>query len=74
MSYWLYRFIRFWVKLFSPTYEISGCENIPEGECVIVGNHCHMYGPIEAELYTPGSHYTWCAGELMHAGEVAAYA
>ena len=74
MSYWLYRFIRFWVKLFSPTYEISGCEYIPEGECVIVGNHCHMYGPIEAELYTPGSHYTWCAGELMHAGEVAVYA
>ena len=33
-----------------------------------------MYGPIEGELYTPGKHYVWCAGEMMHREEVAAYA
>lgn len=69
-----YRFIRFWVKAFSPKYEMTGLENLPEGGCVIVGNHCHIYGPVAAELYTPGRHYIWCAGEMMHREEVAAYA
>ncbi|MCR4896436.1 MAG: hypothetical protein K5891_06630 [Lachnospiraceae bacterium] len=69
----LYRLIRFGVKVFSPKYEIRGTEHLPEGACVIVGNHCHMYGPMEAELYTPGPHYIWCAGEMMNLKEVAAY-
>lgn len=69
-----YRFIRFWVKFFSPKYEMTGLENLPEGGCVIVGNHCHIYGPVAAELYTPGRHYIWCAGEMMHKEEVADYA
>jgi len=33
-----------------------------------------MYGPIATELYTPGKHYIWCAGEMMHKEEVADYA
>ncbi len=71
---WFYRLIKFWVKFFSPKYEINGIENVPEGGCVIVGNHCHMYGPIAAELYAPGLHYTWCAGEMMNSADVADYA
>ncbi len=71
---WLYRLIRWSVKLFSPKYEIVGAENLPEGGCAIIGNHCHMYGPIAAELYTPGPHDTWCAAEMMHLKEVPAYA
>ena len=69
-----YRLIRFGVWLFSPKWKLSGAEKLPEGPCVIVGNHAQMYGPIAAELYTPGRHWVWCAGEMMHREDVAAYA
>ena len=71
---WIYRVIRWLVWLFSPKYRLEGTENLPQEPCVIVGNHSHMYGPIAGELYTPGKHYVWCAGEMMHREEVAAYA
>ena len=71
---WFYYVVRWLVWLFSPKFRIVGEENLPEGACVIVGNHCHAYGPIAAELYTPGLHYTWCTGEMMERGEVADYA
>ena len=71
---WIYRLIRWFVWLFSPKYSIAGAENLPEGPCIIVGNHSHMYGPIAAELYTPGKHVTWCAGQMMKKEEAAAYA
>lgn len=71
---WTYRLIRWLVWLFSPKYRLEGTENLPDGPCVIVGNHSQMYGPIGAELYTPGPHYTWCAGEMMHRENVAEYA
>lgn len=70
----LYRVIRWLVWLFTPKFKAVGAENLPEGPCVIVGNHSQMYGPIAAELYTPGDHYVWCAGEMMHREEVADYA
>ncbi len=69
-----YRLIRFGVWLFSPKWKLSGAEKLPDGPCVIVGNHAQMYGPIAAELYTPGRHWIWCAGEMMHREQVAAYA
>ena len=71
---WIYYVVRWLVWLFSPKFRIVGQENLPEGACVIVGNHCHAYGPIAAEIYTPGLHYTWCTGEMMERGEVADYA
>lgn len=71
---WFYRVIRWLVWLFSPKFNISGAEYLPEEPCVIVGNHSQMYGPIAGELYTPGKHDIWCAGEMMHRKEVAAYA
>lgn len=71
---WIYRVIRFFVRLFSPHYRLEGVENLPEGPCVIVGNHCQMYGPIAGELYTPGKHAVWCAGEMMNWHEVQPYA
>ena len=70
----LFRFICWVVWLFSPKYNLFGTENLPEGPCIIVGNHSHMYGPISSELYTPGTHDTWCAGEMMNRAEVADYA
>ena len=69
-----YRFIRYGVWLFSPKWKLSGTEHLPEGPCVIAGNHSQMFGPIAMELYTPGKHWVWCAGEMMHREEVAAYA
>ena len=70
----IYRVIRWLVWLFFPKFKVEGTENLPEEPCVMVGNHSHMYGPIAGELYTPGRHYVWCAGEMMHREEVAAYA
>lgn len=70
----LYRIIRRLVWLFSPKYRVAGAERLPEGQCVIVGNHSHMYGPIAGELYIPGRHSVWCAAEMMHREDVAAYA
>lgn len=71
---WIYRLIRWFVRLFSPKFQVIGAERLPDGPCVIVGNHSQMYGPIAGELYTPGKHYIWCAGEMMHPKEVPAYA
>ena len=70
----VYRVIRYLVWLFSPKWTLRGAENLPEGPCVIVGNHSQMYGPVAGELYIPGRHWVWCAGEMMHRAEVADYA
>ncbi len=74
LKYGIYRFIRFWVWLFYPKIEVVGTENLPDEPCVVVANHCQMNGPIAGELYFPGKHYIWCAGEMMHLKEVPAYA
>ena len=71
---WIYRVLRRLVRMFAPKFRIVGAENLPEEPCVIVGNHSQMYGPIAGELYTPGRHYIWCAGEMMQWREVHGYA
>ena len=70
----LYKAVSDVIRFFSPKFRIEGEENLPAGPTIIVGNHSHMYGPIAAELYTPGEHYTWCAGEMMDIKEVPEYA
>ncbi|MBR4702590.1 MAG: hypothetical protein IKO91_01980 [Oscillospiraceae bacterium] len=70
----LYRFIRFMVWVFYPRTGVEGLDFLPEEPCLIVGNHAQMHGPIACELYFPGEHSTWCAGEMMHLREVPAYA
>ncbi len=74
IRYWCYRFIRFWVRLVYPKTEVVGLENLPDEPCLVVSNHCQMHGPIAAELYFPGSHYIWCAGEMTHLRQVPEYA
>ena len=69
-----YRFIKWIVKTCYPKIDVVGEENLPEEPAVIVGNHTQMNGPIACELYTPGEHYIWCAGQMMHLKEVPAYA
>ena len=73
-THWLYRIIRWMVRFFAPKFRLVGEENLPDEPCVIVGNHSHMYGPIAGELYVPGKHEIWCAGEMMNRKEVPAYA
>lgn len=71
----LYKLVRWLVWLFYPRTAIVGAENLPAGEpCVVVGNHTQMNGPIVGELYFPGPHYIWCAGQMMALKEVPAYA
>ena len=70
----LYKIIKGLVWLFYPKLEVVGTENLPDDASVIVGNHTQMNGPIAAELYCPGKHYTWCAGQMMHLKDVPGYA
>ena len=70
----LYKVIKGAVKLVYPRITVEGMENLPEGACIIVGNHAQMNAPIACELYFPGTHYTWCAQEMMHLKEVPPYA
>ena len=70
----LYRPVRGLVRLVYPKIEVVGAEKLPEGASVIVGNHSQLHGPIACELYFPGRHATWCAGEMMALREVPDYA
>ena len=70
----LYAAIKWLVKTCYPKIEVVGQDNLPEEPVIIVGNHSQMNGPIACELYTPGDHYIWCAGEMMHLKDVPAYA
>jgi len=74
ISYVCYRIIRWLLWLFYPNTTIEGTENLPDSPCVIVCNHCQMRGPIICEIYLPGDHDTWCAGQMMHIKEVPDYA
>ena len=73
-TYWIFRIIKWLAWLIFPKFKLTGTENLPDEPCVLVGNHCQMNGPVSAELYTPGKHYTWCIGEMMHWKEVHDYA
>jgi len=69
-----YLVIRALVKLFSPRFTVEGTENLPDGPCIVVGNHSQMFGPIASELYFPGERAIWCAGEMFRLRDVPEYA
>ncbi len=71
---WLFRVIKYLVRLFYPKMEVVGLENLPEEPCAIIGNHTQLHGPIACELYFPENYYTWCAAPMMKLKEVPAYA
>lgn len=73
-DYPIYQIIKWLVWVFYPKMKVVGAENLPAEPAIVVGNHTQMNGPIACELYFPGDRYTWCAGEMMHAKEVPAYA
>lgn len=70
----LYLLIKWCVKTCYPKIRVMGEEKLPQEPVILVANHCQMHGPIACELYAPGDHYTWCAGEMMHLKEVPDYA
>ena len=74
MGKFLYKGIKWMVRLFYPKTAVSGEENLPQEPVLVVGNHAQMNGPIVCELYFPRKRYTWCAGQMMHWKEVADYA
>lgn len=69
-----YKVMKFLLYTFYPKIKTLGAEHLPDGPCVIVGNHCQLHGPIACELHFPIPRYTWCAGEMMQWKEVPAYA
>ena len=74
LGYWVYLAVCALARLFFPRPELEGLENLPEGPCVLVGNHCQMHGPVVCELYLPFDRAIWCNGEMMHLNEVPDYA
>jgi 1-acyl-sn-glycerol-3-phosphate acyltransferase len=74
ISLFVFRILRFLIKLFYPETEFIGAGNLPDGPAVIVGNHAKTNAPIACELYFPEKHLTWTAGEMMHLNEVPDYA
>jgi len=70
----VYQVIRWCVKTVYPKIKVVGTEKLPQEPVILVGNHCKMNGPISSELYAPGVHYTWCAGQMMHLKDVPRYA
>ncbi len=70
----LYRFLAFFVWLFSPKFRVEGVQNVPAEASILVGNHSHMYGPVFAEFYSPVKRWTWCAAEMMKRKSVPEYA
>ena len=73
-DYGLYRVIKWIVKCCYPKMDVVGEEQLPPEPVILVGNHAQMNGPIACELYAPGTHYIWCAGEMMHMKQVPDYA
>ena len=70
----LYRLIRALVQFFYPKTAVEYLHEVPDEPVIYVANHAQMHGPIACELYLPGQHCTWCAGEMMQLGEVPDYA
>jgi len=69
-----FKAIKGMIRLCYPKMEIAGAENLGDEPVIVVSNHAQMNGPIACELYFPGKHYIWCAGQMMHLKEVPAYA
>lgn len=71
---WLFKIIKFFVRIVYPKMEVVGLDNLPDDPCIIVSNHCQMHGPIACELFFDKNYYTWCVGQMMHLKDVPSYA
>ncbi len=73
-THFLYKLICRFGYWFFPKFEIEGYENVKDGDCIIAGNHCQVYGPIANELYMKGDFRIWCASEVMDKKVISDYA
>lgn len=73
-SYGCFHAFRGIVKLFYPKIKIENLNNLPDGPCVVIANHCQLNGPLAMELYFPESKTIWCAGELTCLKETPEFA
>ena len=71
---WHFKAISSIVKFFYKRTEYIGVENLPKEECIIVGNHAQMHGPLTSELYFPTTKGIWCTGEMISMKEFPQYA
>ncbi len=62
------------LKFFYGKKEVVGLDKIPEKNCILVGNHSQMNGPLVGEFYLPDNCYIWCAADMMKIKTVPAYA
>lgn len=69
-----FKIVKYLVRLFYGKVEVTGLENLPPKNIIIVGNHTQMNGPIVGELFLPDNCYIWCAGQMMKLKEVPGYA
>lgn len=69
----LFRFLKFSVGCFYKKRKLLGLENIPDQECIIVGNHAQMHGPLVSELQFPYKKKIWATGKLMDKTEASQY-
>ncbi len=74
LGYGVFCAVRGLARVFFRPHAFEGLENLPEGPCVLVGNHAQMHGPVISEIYLPFDRAIWCTGEMMHLKEVPAYA
>lgn len=73
-SYKSYKVIRSIVRFFYPKLKINNIEHLPSEPCVIVSNHCQLFGPIAYELFFPEEKSIWCASELCDRKKVKDFA
>lgn len=71
---WLFRIIKFLIRVFYPKMEVVGLENLPDEPVAIIGNHTQLNGPIACELFFSDNYHTWCASQMMELKEVPRYA
>ncbi len=71
---WHYRFVKSIVKAVSPKYVSSGTENLPKEPCMVISNHCQVYGPVALQFYFERPTAVWCTYEMTELKEVPAYA
>ncbi|MDD3383813.1 MAG: hypothetical protein WC123_03950 [Bacilli bacterium] len=70
--YSIYRFFRFFVKLFYRQYCVLGKENINEAG-IFIANHCKIHGPITLQLYFPFKKRIWTESQVCFYKSVSQY-
>ena len=70
-----FRFLRFWVKLFTIKYQFVFLQEMDDNKGnIIVSNHAQANGPLAYQFYYPKNKKIWCIGEVFDKKEFPEYA